>query len=72
MAREDFEAYLLSRPDIASRAMLKRHELDHEKYQYMSIQLAWDAWQAGFNSASTKAAEILIEQLENNNDKQEN
>ncbi len=50
MAREDFEAYLLSRPDIASRAMLKRHELDTDKYQYMSIQLAWESWQAAINT----------------------
>ena len=61
--RELFQSEYMKLPDSVSRQYLVRHALDPEKYQYESVQIAWELWQARAAQSSSRAEKDLIIEL---------
>ena len=61
--RELFQSEYMKLPSSVSRQYLVRHALDSEKYQYESVQIAWELWQARAAQSSSRTEKDLIIEL---------
>lgn len=57
--RSDFESLMLERPDVPSKSALKRNQMRPDEYQYGSLQMAWETYQAAINRSQAQRIELM-------------
>lgn len=61
--RELFQSEYMKLPGSVSRQYLVRHALHPERYQYESVQIAWELWQVRATQSSSRIEKDLIIEL---------